>query len=125
MRSIWKASNIAYALMTLSPILALGFGWDAFFPVALTSLLGGMICLMARSMSTQMAVGELTAELVQDLVFADKDRRDLVLAGLNAAERNWFLAELPRAKAELRRRQGQTRADWCPSARWAWRLRYS
>jgi hypothetical protein len=125
MHSIWKATNIGYVLMTLSPILALSFGWDAFFPVALTSLLGGMICLMGQSMSTQMVVGELTAELVEDLVFADKDRRDLVLARLSEAERNWFLAELPRAKAELRRRQGQTRADWCLSARWAWRLRYS
>jgi hypothetical protein len=62
--------------------------------------------------------------LLQDLVSADKDRRDLVLAELNQAEANWFLAELPRAEAELRRRQGRNRADWRLSARWAWRLFY-
>lgn len=111
--------------MILSPTLALGFGLEAFFPVALTSVLGGVICLVGKCMSTHLFVGQLTAELVQDLVFADKDRRDLVLAGLNEAERNWILAELPRAKAELQRRSGQNRADWCLSARWAWRLRYS
>jgi hypothetical protein len=108
--------------MTLSPVLALGFGWEVFFPVALTSVLGGTICLVGKSMSTHMFVGQLTAELVQDLVCADKDRRDLVLSELNEAERNWFLAELPRAEAELRRRQGRKRADQCISARWAWRL---
>ena len=111
--------------MSLSPILALGFGWEAFSPLALTSVLGGVICLMGKSMSTHMAVGQLTAELVQDLVSADEHRRDLVLAELNEAEANWFLAELPRAKAELRRRQGRNRADWRSSARWVWRLRYS
>ena len=111
--------------MAFSPILALGFGWDAFFPVALTAVFGGMICLMGKSMSTHMVVGQLTAELVEDLVSADKDRRDLVLAELNEAEANWFLAELPRAKAELRRRQGRNRVDWCMSARWVWRLLYS
>ena len=110
-------------MMTLSPVLALGFGWGAFFPVALTSMLGGAVCLAGKSMSTHMAVGQLTAELVQDLVSADKDRRDLVLAQLNEAEANWFLAELPRAEAERRRRGNQ--ADWRTSARWAWRLNYS
>jgi hypothetical protein len=125
MGSIWKASHLGYALMAFSPVIAIGFGWEAFFPVALTSLLGGVICFMGQSVSTDLCVGQLTAELVQDLVFADKDRRDLVLAGLTAAERNWFLAELPRAKAELRCRQGQPRADWCTSVRWCWRLRYS
>src|ERR1017187_61969 len=118
MRSICKVSNLGFALMAFSPILALGFGWDAFFPVALTAVFGGMICLMGKSMSTHMVVGQLTAELVEDLVSADKDRRDLVLAELNEAEANWFLAELPRAKAELRRRQGRNRVDWCMSARW-------
>src|ERR1019366_9986996 len=123
MRSICKVSNLGFALMAFSPILALGFGWDAFFPVALTSVFGGMICLMGKSMSTHMVVGQLTAELVQDLVSADEDRRDLVLAELNEAEAYWFLAELPRAEAERRRRGNQ--ADWRTSARWAWRLNYS
>ena len=91
--------------MTLSPVLALGFGWEAFLPVALISVLGGAACFVGKSISTQMAVGQLTAELVQDLVCADRDQRDLVLAHLNEAEANWVLAELPRAKAELRRRR--------------------
>lgn len=62
--------------MTISPILALILGWDAFFPVMLTSVIGAAICLMAKAVTTNMAVGQMTAELVQDLVFADKDRRD-------------------------------------------------
>ena len=109
--------------MILSPILALGFGWEVFFPVALTSLLGGGICLMGQSLSTHMFVGELTAELVQDLVLADEERRDLVLANLSATERDWFLAELPRARAELRRRQFKPQADCRTVVRWSWRLR--
>lgn len=109
--------------MILSPILALGFGWEAFFPVALTSLLGGGICLMGESLSAHMFVGQLTAELVQDLVLADEERRDLVLANLSATERDWFLAELPRAQAELRRRQWQPQADCYASVRWGRRLR--
>jgi hypothetical protein len=125
MRSIWKASNLGFALMTLSPVLALGFGWEAFFPVAIASVLGGAVCLAGKSMSTHMAVGQLTAVLVQDLVSAEKDRRDLVLAQLDEAEANWFLAELPRAEAELRRRRRGNQADWRTSARWAWRLSYS
>jgi hypothetical protein len=125
MLSTWKLSNLGFALMTFAPFLALGFGWEAFFPVAMTSVLGGTICLMGKSMSAYMFVGQLTAELVQDLVCADKETRDLVLAELNEAERDWFLAELPRAEAELRRRQGRKRIDGCISARWAWRLLYS
>jgi hypothetical protein len=116
-------SNFGLTLMTISPILALGFGWEAFFPAALTSVLGGTICLMGKSMSPHLSVGRLTAELIQDLVYADKDRRDLVLAELNDAKRNWFLAELPRAEAELRRQHGKKRTDWRMRVRWAWRLR--
>jgi hypothetical protein len=112
MRSIWRMSNVGFLLMTISPILALGFGWEAFFPAALTSGLGAPICLMGKSMSPRKSVGQLTAELMQDLVFAEKDRRDLVLAELNEGERNWFLAELPRAEAELRRQHGKKRTDW-------------
>ena len=109
MRSIWKASNLGFALMMLSPMLALGFGWEAFLPVALTSVLGGAICLLGKDLSTRMEVGQLTAELLQDLASADKDRRDLVLAELNEAEAERFLAELPRAAAELRRRRAPRR----------------
>jgi hypothetical protein len=123
MRSIWRISNLGLPLMIISPILALGFGWEAFFPVALTSLLGGTIFVMGKGTSPDMFVGHLTAELVQDLVSADNNRRNLVFAELNEAERNWFLAELPRAEAELRRQHGQKRTDWRMSVRWAWRLR--
>jgi hypothetical protein len=112
-------------MMTLSPVVALGFGWEAFFPVALTSVLGGAACLAGISMSTHMAVGQLTAELVQYLVSADKDRRDSALAQLNEAVSNWFMAELPGVEAELRRRRRENQADCRTSASWAWRLRYS
>ena len=122
MQSLCKGSNLGFALMTFSPILALAFGWEAFLPVALTSVLGGAICLLGKGLCSQLVVGQLTAELLQDLVSADRDRRDLVLAELNEAEANWFLAELPRAEAELWRRPGRKPAHWCVSARWAWRL---
>lgn len=125
MRSIWKTSNLGITLMTLSPLLALFFGWEAFFPLALTSILGAATCIVGKTFSTHMLVGWLTAELVQDLVSADRQRRDSVLGVLTAAERDWFLAELPRARAELRRRQGSHRVDWSISARWGWRLLYS
>jgi hypothetical protein len=119
-----KVSNLGIALTICSPILALGFGgWDAFFPVALVSVFGATICLIGENISTHMFVSQLTAGLVQDLVSADIDRRDLVLAELNKAERDWFLAELPRAAAELGRRRWQTRADCCANVRWGWRLR--
>jgi hypothetical protein len=62
-------------------------------------------------LSPHLSVGRLTAELIQDLVYADKESRALVLAELNEAERNWFLAELPRAEAELRREHGKRRTD--------------
>jgi hypothetical protein len=102
-------------------MIALFFGWEVFFPVAIISLIGGFICIA----STQICVGQLTAELIQDLVSADKDRLDLVLAVLTETERDWFLAELPRAGAELQRRQERYRADWRVSVRWGWRLLYS
>jgi hypothetical protein len=82
---VWKASYLGLALMTFSPILALAFGLEAFFPVALTSFLGGAICIMGEYVSTQIAVGQLTAELLQDLASAEKERRDAVLAELRAA----------------------------------------
>ena len=66
MQSLWKGSNLGFVLMTSSPILALAFGWEAFLPVALTSVLGGAICLLGKALCTQMAVGQLTADLLQD-----------------------------------------------------------
>jgi hypothetical protein len=125
MGSTWKLSNLGFAMMICSPLVALGLGREAFFPVALTSIIGGAILLAGKSVSTHMFVGKLTAELVQDLVFADKDRRDMVLGELKPAEAKWFLAELPRAKAELRRKQERNTGDGCTNVRWAWRIRYS
>jgi hypothetical protein len=93
--------------------------WEAFFPVALMSILGGTILLVGKSVSTQMFVGKLTVGLVQDLMFADKDRRDLVLGELKPAEGKWFLAELPRAKAELGSKQERNTGDCCTNVRWA------
>jgi hypothetical protein len=123
MRLIRKIPNLGFAMMICCPLLALGWGWEAFVPVALTSILGSTVLLVSRSLCTHMFVGQLTAELVQDLVFADKDRRDPVLAELKEPERNWFLAELPRAKAELR--SGRNPTDCRTSARWGWRIRYA
>jgi len=120
-----KIPNVGFALMICCPVLALGWGWEAFFPVAFTSILGATVLLVSRSLCTHMFVGQLTAELVQDLAPAEKDRRAPVLAQLKEAERNWFLAELPGGKAELRRGQGRNLTDCRTSARWGWRIRYA
>ena len=93
-------------------------GWEAFLPVALTSVLGATICLIAECISMHIFVSQITAGLVQDLVTADENRRDLVLAELNGIERDWFLAELPRAEAELRHQRRQDRTDCCANFRW-------
>src|SRR5258708_6643205 len=111
--------------MIFSPLLALCLGWEAFFAVALTSISNCAVLFMGKSVSTHLIVGKLTSDLVQDLVFADKNRRHLVLGGLKEAEGNWFLAELPRAKAELRRNRERNNADCCNNVRWAWRIRFS
>jgi hypothetical protein len=125
MRSIWKRSNLGFGMMLCSPMLALLLGGEAFFPVAMTSIIGGTVLLLSKSLSTQVFVGQLTAELVQDLVSAEENRRGLVLSELNEAEGNWFLAELPRAKAELGRGHRSTPADCRTRARWAWRIQFS
>jgi hypothetical protein len=95
-----KSSPLGTALMIISPVVALGFGSKVFFPVAVTSVLGGVICLIYKSVTTHMVVRQLTAELVNDLVFADTDRRELVLSELNQAERKWFVLEIARVEAE-------------------------
>ena len=123
MRSILNSPKFAIGLMILSPLFACLWGWEAFFPVAVTSLLGGMVNLMGQNFCTQMHVGQLTAEMVQGLVSADQHDRQLVLASLSKTERAWFLAELPRAEAELRRRYWKPRKGACASVNWRWRLR--
>jgi hypothetical protein len=126
MPSLLKFSNLGLLLMLCSPVLALAFaGWAAFFPVALASIGSWVICFLVDSTATNMLSGQLSAELIQDLVSVDQERRGLVLARLNPTERDWFLAELPLARAELRRRQWQPRTNPAARAnvRWAWRLR--
>lgn len=123
MRSMPNSPKLGIGLMILSPFLACFWGWEAFFPVAVTSLLGGMVCLMGQNFCTQMHVDQLTAELVQELVSADQHDRELVLASLGKTEREWFLAELPRAEAVLRRRYWKPRKGAYDSVNWRWRLR--
>jgi len=122
MRSMLKSPRFGIGLMLLSPLLALGWGSEAFFPVAAASLLGGMVCFAVRSLCTQMKIGQITAELVQELVCANERDRKIVLASLRKREREWFLVELPRAEAELRRRNWKPRAGACASVNWRWRL---
>jgi len=86
--------------MIFCPIAALGFGGEAFFPVALTSILGGAICLTTKKASENRFVSHLAAGLLHDLVRADQERRDLVLSNLSADERAWFLAEITRVQAQ-------------------------
>jgi hypothetical protein len=87
--------------MIISPVAALCFGSEVFFPVAVTSAIGGLICLIFRALSTQMFVGQVTSELVRDLVSAEIDRRKLVLSELTAAERRLFLSKIARIEAEV------------------------
>ena len=124
MRSIFKVSNAGVALWTLSPFAALAWaGGQAFVPVALMSLMSAAICYFVDVMSMHMAVGRLTAELVQDLVSADPHSRDAVLDCLTKAEKDWCMSELPRAAAELRHRYRQPSTGKCASVTWRWRLR--
>jgi hypothetical protein len=123
MRSILNSPRFGIGLMLLSPLLALSWGSEVFFPVAAASLLGGLACFGGRSLCTQMNVGQITAELVQELVCATERDRKAVLASLSRREREWFLVELPQAAAELRRRNWKPRAGACASVNWRWRLR--
>src|SRR5579859_8068833 len=109
MHLLLNSPKLGISLVVLAPLLACLWGWEAFFPVAATSLLGGLLCFMSQSFCSQMEVGQMAAELVQALVSVDQQERDLVLAGLPKREREWFLAELPRAEAELRRRYWKPR----------------
>lgn len=118
-----SSPKFGIGLMILSPLLAGFWGLEAFFPVAAMSLLGGMVCLVGRSFCTEMQVGQTTAELVQELVCADQHHRELVLACLSETDQEWFLAELPRAEAELRRRYWKPRKGAYTSVNWRWRLR--
>src|SRR5579859_6941644 len=124
MRSVCKRSNIGFAMMIGSPVLALGLGWEAFFPVALCSMICAATLLIGKSLSTLLTVGQLTAELVEDLVSADVDRRDLVLEELKPLEAQLFLAELPRARAKLQQKKERNAGDCCANVRWAWRIQY-
>lgn len=86
-------------MMIISPVVALGFDSEVFVPVALTSVLGGVICLVCKSLATHMVVRQITAELLNDLVSTDLDRRELVFSELDQAERKWFELEIERIEA--------------------------
>lgn len=66
----------------LSPVVALSFGIEAFFPVLLTSVCGGAVCLLVRLVSLDLDTRSSKNNLLQDLITADRDRRDLVLGEL-------------------------------------------
>lgn len=122
-RSIAKHLNLGILLMVICPFFAFELaGWQAFFPVALSSLLGGTVCFLGQSIFIQIHAGQLTAELVQDLVSVDQHHQGMVLSRLSKTEHEWFLAELPRARAELRRRHWKPRKGIRASINWRWRL---
>jgi hypothetical protein len=101
MRAFFKRSRLGTAMMILAPGVALGFGSEVFFPVAVTSIVGALICLTSQALATHMTVGRVTDKLVRDLISANMDQRELVLSGLKEAERKWFRAEIARIEAEL------------------------
>jgi hypothetical protein len=101
MPPLLKKSHLGTALMIISPVITIGFGSEVFFPVAVTSVLGGVICLIFKSLTTHMVVGQITAELLNELISADADRRELVLSELDLVERKWFVIEIARIEAGL------------------------
>jgi len=80
--------------MILAPAVALGFGSAAFFPVAITSAFGGLVCLLAQTRNGRVSPGRIAAALVIDLAYADARRRELVLSELSEKERKWFEREV-------------------------------
>jgi hypothetical protein len=64
MRSISNGLLPLFTLMVVAPVLALEFGWEAFFPVAMVSALGAMICFM-QNMSARVFIEQLTTELTE------------------------------------------------------------
>ena len=76
-------SDLGVVLMILSPVAALRFGWEVFFPVAITSIVGALICLFVRALAAEMVARCVAEDLVQDLVSADERRLELVLAELS------------------------------------------
>lgn len=55
---------------------------QAFFPVLLTSVCGGAVCLPVKLVSLDQDTRSSKKNLLQDLIFADQDCRDLVLGEL-------------------------------------------
>lgn len=86
-------SQLGVVLMVLSPAVALRFGWNVFFPVAITSLVGAVIGLFFRALAAHREANRITAELIRDLVSADQRRRELVLSEFSESERKLFSAE--------------------------------
>jgi hypothetical protein len=94
-----KQAKLGTVLIVFSPVVALGFGSEVFFPVAITSALGGVICLICKSLTSQRVIRRITTELVHDLVSADIDRRNPVLSELDPVERQLFVLEIARIEA--------------------------
>jgi hypothetical protein len=67
MRSIWKVSNLGLTLMTLSPVLALGFGLEAFFPHDLAD--DSLLKTIRRDMK---ALEALDSEAIKGTTFSGK-----------------------------------------------------
>lgn len=93
MRLLSLISQLGVVLMVLSPVVALRFGWDVFFPVTITSLIGAVIGLVFRALPAHREADQITAELIRDLVSADQRRRELVLSEFSESERKLFSAE--------------------------------
>ncbi len=91
--------------MIVPPIVSSGFGWAVFLPMVLASVLGAVICVVGRALSTRVLVGQVTAELICDLASADEQRRELVLSELKETERRWFLSEINRIRSGTKFRQ--------------------
>jgi hypothetical protein len=84
--------------MLSTPVVALLFGFEAFFPVAIASIIGALIWLAGATLASQTAVDRLANDLIYDLAGSDKERRQLVCSELNPTERKRVLSEIAQAE---------------------------
>ncbi len=63
MRSTGRKPIVWFAVMGLTPLLALSLGWEAFFTVALVSLVGGLLCIM-QMLAAKTVIEQITEDLV-------------------------------------------------------------
>ena len=81
------------ALMMISIALAIGFGPLVFFPVAVTSLICVILCVVEQDLASWVSRNRLEAGLMSDLLEADAERRAMVLAELQNAKTGFPLHE--------------------------------